>query len=254
MNDVIRHHNAMVLTGDCLSILPTLVSSTVGLVYTDPPYEMNYKSSIPGNAQWNSGSSSSRFDSPILNDVQGSIEWKAVWTECYRVLQDDRYIVIHGNFPFLSRQLPILEQVGFRYKGIICWNKKSAIGGDIRGALKRDWEPILYMAKGTPNTNPVKVLRDDAVVTRNRISEIADWEFSIMREQRWGHPTQKPVDLASRLMRVFSSVSDTVLDPFAGSGTTAVACLRRGQSSYSIEMDTKYIEIIQGRLGHETGI
>ena len=66
--------------------------------------------------------------------------------------------------------------------------------------------------------------------------------------RRWRHPAPYPVELSSRLVRMFSFVGDTVLDPFAGSGTTAVSALEWSRSSISVELVPDYVETIERRL------
>jgi DNA modification methylase len=62
------------------------------------------------------------------------------------------------------------------------------------------------------------------------------------------HPAPYPVEFAERLIRMFSFVGDTVLDPFMGTGTTSLACARWGRNSIGIELDDKYFEIAQKRV------
>jgi site-specific DNA-methyltransferase (adenine-specific) len=66
--------------------------------------------------------------------------------------------------------------------------------------------------------------------------------------RRFGHPAPFPVELASRLVRMFSFAGDTVLDPFSGSGTTGVSALAWGRNSISVELVAEYVETIERRL------
>lgn len=63
------------------------------------------------------------------------------------------------------------------------------------------------------------------------------------------HPAPYPLELATRLIRMFSFIGDTVLDPFAGTGTTALAAMRYGRSSLSYEVEPAYVALIKNRLG-----
>ncbi len=65
---------------------------------------------------------------------------------------------------------------------------------------------------------------------------------------RKGHPAPYPVQVAERLIKMFSFAGDTVLDPFAGTGTTALAALEAGRQSISVEIEPRYIEIARNRL------
>jgi site-specific DNA-methyltransferase (adenine-specific) len=78
----------------------------------------------------------------------------------------------------------------------------------------------------------------------------ARWTFGVCREDRC-HPTQKPLDLMLELVRLFSDPDELVLDPFAGSGTTAVACLRSGRRFIGSEIDQKYHALALERIAAE---
>ena len=69
---------------------------------------------------------------------------------------------------------------------------------------------------------------------------------------RRGHPAPYPIALADRLIRMFSFAGDTVLDPFAGTGTTAIAALNAGRSSVSVEIEPKYVALARDRLREAT--
>jgi DNA modification methylase len=68
---------------------------------------------------------------------------------------------------------------------------------------------------------------------------------------REGHPAPFPVEIAGRLIRMFSFAGDTVLDPLAGSGSTAIAAIRAGRSSISIEIEEEYLNAAVRRAGNE---
>jgi site-specific DNA-methyltransferase (adenine-specific) len=71
---------------------------------------------------------------------------------------------------------------------------------------------------------------------------------------RAGHPAPFPVELAERLIRMFSFAGDTVLDPFAGSGSMAVAAIRAGRNSVSIEVEKEYLDAARARVAAEAGL
>lgn len=258
-------------------ILPKLEDKSVDLLYFDPPYEMNYVSNIPGDIRWNpSGESSSRFEERIAGDDadgQDAICWPDFLAESYRVLKDDTFAVMHCNIPFLSKLLPLFVDAGFTYGGTVAWNKHFAIGGGVGGkgkgptTMKRDWEPIAYFMKGKAQMYPVEVLRKSKSnktckqghnvnplekvvepVQRKRISEIEDWDFVLPGTEKCGHPTQKPLALAEQMIRLMCPEKGLVLDPFAGSGTTAIAANRCQRNSFVIERDEKFFKIMKKRI------
>ena len=230
--------------------LPNIHNETIDLIYTDPPYEMNYKSNIAGSKEWNkTGKPSQQIIATMDNDIEGGMyNWKEFLAECYRVLKQNTYIVIHCNSKFLMKYGSVFLDSGFIYQGTIIWNKRFGVGGNIEGAMKRDWEPIVYMSKGKPTINPIKVSRKGKLEIRKRISEIQDWSFSLKKSEKIGHPTQKPVELAEQVIRLMSPENGLVLDPFAGSGTTVVACQNTGRRNISYESKIEFYQLIQNRL------
>ena len=138
------------------------------------------------------------------------------------------------------------EEAGFNIKGQILWKKKFGIGGDLKGAMKRDWEPIVYMTKGSPELRPTKVWRNGKLEERMRISESedwnfeiadADWEFQLLKKDKVKFPTQKPVELCRQVIRLASDPGQLVLDPFCGSGAISKAARLEGRQYLTIEAD-----------------
>jgi len=226
--------------------------SSVDLIYTDPPYEMNYLSNIPGDKTWNkTGESESRFEKAIDGD-QGGTEWESFWKECHRVMKDGSFLFLHHNMPFLIKYGDLIQKCGFEYKGTVAWNKRFAIGGGLKTTMKREWEPISYFSKGKAEFNPVKVMRGkpgkEELADRKRISEIVDWVFSLKKAEKCGHPTQKPVKLAEQVINLTTKPGDVIFDPFGGSGTTGVAALNLGRKAVIVELDSGFFEIAKKRI------
>jgi site-specific DNA-methyltransferase (adenine-specific) len=230
-------------------------NESIDLIYTDPPYEMNYKSNIAGNKKWNKhGKPRQGIVSTMDNDILGAVNWSLLLSECFRILKNNKYMVLHCNTEFLMRQGNIFCNSKFNYKGTIIWNKRFSVGGDLGGAMKRDWEPIVYMAKGKPKLNSIKVMRNEVLKKRERISEIQDWVFSLKKAEKIGHPTQKPILLAKQMIDLMTLKNDCILDPFAGSGTIALACQETSRSNISYESNQKFYELIQQRLSKASSI
>lgn len=241
---------SMIVHSTWEEVLPTIQDSSINLIYTDPPYEMNYRSTIPGSKEWNkTGNLENRFEAPMIGDHKGAVDWEVLLNHFYRILKNDSYLVLHANIPFLLSRGTAFEEAGFTYKGTIAWAKNFAIGGDLRGAMKRDWEPILYLSKGKPSLNPIDVIRNGKIESRNRISEIGlDWTFSLKKIEKVKHPTQKPIALARQIISLMSNPNDIVLDCFAGSGSIPVAAKQAGRKWYAIECDESFYNIIKNRL------
>lgn len=211
-----------VIQGDCLEVMKDIPDKSVDCIITDPPYGMNYQSSRR--------TATEKFKK-IEND--NNIDWFPEFIkECYRVLKDNSHIYIFCNDYNISKFRDLQESVGFKNKRTLVWVKNNHTSGDLLGDYANKTEFINYAQKGRRLLNGG---RDTNVLNFSRVSKLE-------------HPTQKPVDLNEYLIRKSTNENDTILDPFAGSGTTGVACKNLNRNYILIEISPEYIEIINKRL------
>jgi DNA modification methylase len=226
-------------------VLPMIANNSIKLIYTDPPYGKKYISNIPGDKAWkkSDGTSQNKFKEHLMNDENlEMIDWAELAKQFFRILKDDSYFVLHCDLNMIMNVACHFLDAGFRTKGQIIWRKNSAVGGDTKGAMKRDYEPILYFCKGKGRLNPIDVERKGEMVQRDRISETDDWTFPLPKKEKRGFPTQKPVRLAEQIIRLTTEPGDIVLDCFAGSGTTPFAAQNLGREYIAVEMDEKWVK------------
>lgn len=208
-------------------------------------------------------------------------ELDQVWTHCYRALvPGGRLIVVVGDVCLSRRKndgrhlvVPLhasiqehCRRIGFDNLAPIIWYKiANAVrevdrGGGFLGkpyepnaVIKNDIEFILMERKHGGYRNPS--------VTTRILSVISSENYQKWFTQIWNglggastkhHPAPYPLELAERLVRMFSFVGDTVLDPFAGTGTTTLAAARWGRNSIAVELDSHYYEQTRARLVRET--
>lgn len=152
-------------------ILINCPNEHIDLVYTDPPYGMNYCSNIAGDIRWNKlGKSENKFDKPMKGDKDG-INFQLFAHQMYRVLKPDSWLVIHHNQDMMMRGFQYLLGAGFKHQDTVVWNKRSANGGDCTGgAMTRDWEPLTFFAKGKPKYNSIWVEREWKKRQKKKIS------------------------------------------------------------------------------------
>jgi len=211
-----------VIHGDCLEVMKGIPDNSIDCIITDPPYGMNYQSS------W-------RTATPKFNKIENDmdIDWFPEFIkECYRVLKNNTHIYIFCNDYNISKFRDLQEQAGFKNKRTLVWVKNNHTSGDLLGDYANKTEFINYAQKGRRLLNGG---RDTNVLEFKRVA-------------RLDHPTQKPVDLNEYLIKKSTNENDTILDPFAGSGTTGVACKNLNRNYILIEKDEQYIEIIKDRL------
>lgn len=206
-----------VVVGDCLKVLPALPDQLVDLVLTDPPYAINYRS--------NRRTARPRFDW-LTGDQPG--DWiERLAAEAYRILKPDRHLYCFCRFDTYPRFFGAFQDVGFTMKRTLIWVKNNHGSGDLRGdyAPKDEW--IIFAQKGR---RPLNGRRSFNVLNYNKVPSA-----ELM------HPTQKPVELLKFLIAKSTVLGETVLDPFAGVLTTAIAAVQTGRKVLAVEVEPAFV-------------
>ncbi len=187
-----------------------------------------------------------------------------VFLETYRVLVwGGRACVNVANLgrkpyiPLSDHVSMIMQDIGFLMRGEIIWNKAAAAGismawGSWRSAsnpvLRDVHEYILVFSKGTFRRSRGEgqestIARDDFMAWTKSV-----WTMTPESARRVGHPAPFPVELPRRLIELYTFTGDVVLDPFMGSGTTAVAARQTGRGFVGYEIDPGYVELATRRV------
>jgi len=207
-----------VFCGDSRSVLRQLPARSVDLVVTDPPYLCRYRD---------------RDGRTIANDDNPQVIL-SVFEELARVMKPKSYCVSFYGWNAISVFGNAWARAGFTCVGHVVWVKPYAAS---KGHTARYHESAFVLAKGYPPK------------PNNPLPDVLSWEYTGNRH----HPTEKAVSVIEPLVRAFSKPGDTVLDPFAGSGSTAVAAALNERRTIGIELDSRYCEIacrrINGALG-----
>ncbi len=154
----------------------------------------------------------------------------------YSVLKDGGALFIFAADAFLSFIIQILAETGFTHRATLTWHKTNPAPNIMRKTFTSSVEYILYAAKGKPQT--FNWLGDNSM--HNFIA-------TPIPSKKYDHPTQKPVRVIEKLLKVATNVGDVVLDPFAGTGTTAVACTNLNRGWVLIEQEQKWIKVVEAR-------
>lgn len=198
-----------------------------------------------------------------------------VWNECQRVMHNgcrlcinigDQFArsVYYGRYkviPIRTEIIKFCETIGFDYMGAIIWQKVTTCnttgGATVMGSfpfprngiIKIDYEFILIFKKlGNPPQAP-KENKAKSKLTTQEWNEYfyGHWNFS--GERQYKHLAVFPEELPKRLIKMFSFVGDTVLDPFLGSGTTSLAAKNLNRNSIGYEINEGFLPIIKEKLG-----
>lgn len=196
------------------------------MVFTDPPYNVNYANSAKDKLRGK--------NRPILNDNQG-VGFEAFLTDACRNLLavTDGAIYIAMSSSELDALQSAFRAAGGRWSTFIIWAKNTFTLG--RADYQRQYEPILYGWRDGGEHHWCGA-RDQGDV----------WQIAKPQKNDL-HPTMKPVELVERAVANSSCAGDIVLDPFGGSGTTLIASEKTGRRARLIELDPKYVDVIVRR-------
>ena len=249
-----------------------LPDTSVHLVITSPPYwqlkdygtdqQIGYNDSYEG----------------YINNLN------LVWQESYRVLHDgcklcvnigDQFAraVYYGRYkviPIREEIIKFCENIGFDYMGAVIWQKvttSNTSGGGVQmgsypyprnGILKLDYEFILIFKKLGEAPKPTFEQKIQSKMTPEEWNTYFAGHWNFGGAKQGSHIAMFPEELPRRLIKMFSFVGETVLDPFAGSGTTSLAAKNLGRNSVGYEINPEFIPVIREKIGanllnlHET--
>ena len=202
-----------ILNADCLKALPMLPDRSVNFILTDPPYITRYRS---------------RDGRRVLNDDND--RWlKPAFAQMYRALEQDAFCVSFYGWPQVDKFIQAYRAAGFRVVGHFAFPKRYTSSTRY---LRYQHECAHLLMKGNP------------LYPKETIGDVIDWTYTGNKL----HPTQKPLSVLLPLVETFSRPGATVLDPFAGSGSSLLAAKMLGRTYIGIELDAKYHGIARKRL------
>lgn len=227
-------------------VMSELPEASVHLMVTSPPYD-----------------NGKEYDADLtLEEYLAFLQ--RVWKETYRVLVPGGRMCINianlGRKPYIPLHAFITQRVlelGLLMRGEIIWNKAASASpstawGSWKSAanptLRDVHEYILIFCKGTfKRQNPSK---RDNTISREEFLEFnkSVWNLPAEPARKVGHPAPFPVELPRRLIQLYTYEDEVVLDPFMGSGQTAIAALRSNRHYIGYELDPKYVDLAEKRI------
>jgi DNA modification methylase len=226
--------------GDALNLFKQIPDKSVDLIIADPPYNLGK----------NYGNNS---DFKVFEDY---IEFSKDWLkEAHRVLKDNGTIYVFMGVRFISYIYDILERdLKMELNSWITWFYTQGIG-KLKGFSPRHDDILMFnkSSKFTFNLDEIKIPQKYYRARNNMRGANPGnvWEFSHVHysnKNRQNHPTQKPEGLIERMILASSNEGDTVLDPFAGSGTTLRVSQQLNRNSIGFEISSEYVKMTQERL------
>lgn len=223
-----------------------LPNNSVHLMVTSPPYNVGKD-----------------YDKDFTLDEYRAL-LKRVFTEVHRVLVPGGRACVNianlGRKPYIPLHSWIIQDmldIGFLMRGEIIWDKGSSAAASTawgswlsasNPTLRDIHEYIMIFSKDTFSRRKAKGKKD--TITRDEFLEWTKsiWSFPAESATRIGHPAPFPVELPLRLIKLYTFEGDVVLDPFMGSGTTAIAALQTNRYYIGYDIDEKYIELAEKRI------
>lgn len=240
-----------ILKGDCLKLFKSIPNNSVDCIFADPPFNLNKKYN-------------SHIDKLVETEY---LDWCKSWIdECLRVLKDSGFIFLHNipkwltfyanflNYKAVFRHwiswdamtAPMGKTLQPAHYGILFYSKTNDRSkfNEIRYPHKRDRKGVLIKDYGGKKNilHPFGPLCSDVWTDIHRI------RHSKYRDE---HPCQLPIHLLERIILMSSEENDIILDPFMGTGTTAIASKRLGRNFIGFEKDKKYCEIANKKVKSE---
>lgn len=226
---------------DCIEGMQTLADNSIDLIVTDPPYDIG---SISGGGSVNTVKKLNKSLQDLRKaDLIKGYDIVAFGEEALRVMNE-----INIYFWCNKKQIPTyFDFYVNKHKctfDILAWHKTNALPTYSNKYLS-DTEYLLYFRRGKGKCFPESY--EDA-----KTYYVAP--INHKDKKLWGHPTIKPLDITEKIIRNSTREGQTVLDPFSGSGTTAIACINNNRNFIGYELDKDYYDISLDRIEKETGV
>jgi site-specific DNA-methyltransferase (adenine-specific) len=243
------HYLNTIINGSC-AVMKEIPDNALHLMITSPPYNV-----------------SKEYDDDLsLHDYLALL--KTVFTETYRVLVNGGRACINvanlGRKPYIPLSDYIsnmMIEIGYNMRGEIIWNKAASASpstawGSWQSAanpiLRDVHEYILVFSKGSYRRERTKeeIPKKQNTITKEQFMEWTKsiWTMNAESARRIGHPAPFPVELPYRLIQLYSFTRDIVLDPFMGSGTTAVAAVKSKRNYIGYDINEEYIQLAEKRI------
>ena len=206
---------------DCFEFIKQMPDKCIDVIIADPPYGISYQSGMR--------SSDDRFG--VLQNDTNDMRLQC-YSELYRILKDDCFAAIFCSYKNFAIDYVELSKY-FNIANVIVWYKGAGGIGNLKH-LATDYELCIICSKGK------------ASIRGKRIGSV--WYIKKVAPAKMVHPTEKPVMLMKLLLEKFSDMGDVCFDPFMGSGTVGIACVKMGLDFIGCEIDDIYYNIAKERI------
>ena len=246
--------------GDCIKIMSKWPKQSVNLIFADPPYNLS-----GSGLKWKGNKTGG--DWHMVNENWDKMtepkymEFTRKWIgNCHRVLKDNGSIYTCCTYHNIAEVMLVLKQLKFKINNVIVWHKSNSMPNMTKRMFTHATEFVIWAVKGKKwifNYKDIKKINPDKQKDGS-LKQMRDvWLMPLVQgkerlkgsDGRAVHSTQKPEEMLKRIIIASSNEKDIVLDPFLGSGTTAVVAKRLKRRWIGIEKNSTYIKAAKKRIG-----
>lgn len=241
-----------ILSGDCVDVMRSLPSNSVDLIFADPPYNLQLREDLwrPNNTKVSAVTDDwDKYDSFAVYDTF-TIDWL---TEARRILKKDGALWVIGSYHNIFRVGKTVQDLGFWILNDILWVKTNPMPNFKGTRFNNSHETLIWAGKSatarpTFHYKTMKALNEDRQMRSDWHIPICSGKERVRINGEKAHSTQKPLALLRHIIAATSKPGDVILDPFLGSGTTAVAAKELGRRYIGIEREDRYVKVAKRRL------
>ena len=241
-----------IINGDSLKELKKIPDETFDLIFADPPYNLQLKKELSRPDTSKVDAVDDKWDQ--FESFKSYDEFTFDWLkECKRILKKNGSIWVIGSYHNIFRVGVTMQDLGFWILNDVIWNKNNPMPNFRGTRFTNAHETLIWASKSegskyTFNYQSLKCLNDDLQMRSTWNLPICNGKERLKNNGKKVHSTQKPEALLHRIILASSNKNDFILDPFLGSGTTAVVSKKLGRIFCGIEREKTYFDAANKRL------
>lgn len=250
----------VLILGDALKELQKLDDNSVDHCITDPPYNISgYENKkeigwLKSDTHWSSNKNFNKIEEKWDSFSEKDYEkFTRQWlSEVFRVVKPNGNIIIFGSYHNIYRIGNYLQDADKKVINSIVWFKRNAFPNITQRMLCESTEHIIWACNNSQKNAKNWIFNYNVLKKINggkQMRNVWDIPMTSPKEKKHGkHPSQKPEEVLKRLILGCTNENEIILDPFIGSGTTAVVAKKHGRSYIGIDNSSEYIEIANKRI------
>jgi len=234
----------MILQGDCFELIKNIDSKSIDLILVDPPYLISRDSNFDKYSGDTSKEMVTKYGGISIDFGdwdKSELNWDFLFKQYNRILKDGGTLIIFYDI-WKSNEIKLMaDKYKFKQPRVCQWQKTNPV--PINSKVNYLSNAIEYFFTFVKGKKP----------TFHSVYDNGVYKYPICHgKERYEHPTQKPLQLILDIVNKHSNKGDVVLDNFAGTGTTAHACILSERNYIVIEKDEKYFNILKSRIESTT--